>query len=55
MNLSDSEGKNLNRYLNFAFIDSNSKIKILVNTDISIIGFYENIGKISVRLKFFIF
>ena len=46
-----------------------ARIKISVNTNISIIGFYENIGniinigkisvniftKISVRLKFFIF
>ena len=45
---------------------SHPRIKILVNTDISVIGFYGNIGnigkisvdiftKISVRLKFFIF
>ena len=40
-----------------------TKIKILVNTNISVIGFYGNIGKISVdiftkisvRLNFFIF
>ena len=47
----------------FKLLGLYARIKISVNTDISVIGFYKNIGKISVdiftkislQLKFFIF